>query len=140
MGPPKQKPVGARIRVYPDRTPPHAGGRGPVVPGQRLVRLAGPPAVRPCPAPTSTRREPMRILVLGGDGYLGWPTAMYLSARGHDVGVLDNAVRRQYDHELGSGSLVPIEPMRTRVRAWQELTGRRIENFPGDLLEIGRAH
>ena len=61
----------------------------------------------------------MRILVLGGDGYLGWPTAMYLSAHGHDVGVLDNAVRRQYDHELGSGSLVPIESLRTRVKAWQ---------------------
>ncbi len=60
----------------------------------------------------------MRILVLGGDGYLGWPTAMYLSARGHDVGVLDNGVRRQYDHELGSGSLVPIESLRTRTKAW----------------------
>jgi UDP-sulfoquinovose synthase len=60
---------------------------------------------------------------------------MYLSARGHDVGVLDNAVRRQYDHELGSGSLVPIEPLRTRVGAWRELTGRCIENFPGDLTD-----
>src|SRR3954447_22594460 len=77
----------------------------------------------------------MRIMVLGGDGYLGWPTAMYLSAQGHDVAVLDNAVRRQYDHELGSGSLVPIESLQTRVRAWQEVTGRRIENFPGDLLD-----
>jgi len=77
----------------------------------------------------------MRILVLGGDGYLGWPTAMYLSARGHEVAVLDNAVRRQYDHELGSASLVPIESLRTRVTAWQEVTGRRIENFPGDLLD-----
>ena len=57
----------------------------------------------------------MRVLVLGGDGYLGWPTAMYLSARGHDTAVLDNGVRRQYDHELGSGSLVPIESLRTRV-------------------------
>ncbi len=75
----------------------------------------------------------MRILVLGGDGYLGWPTAMYLSARGHDVGVLDNAVRRQYDHELGSGSLVPIESLQTRVRTWQALTGKQIENFHGDL-------
>ena len=77
----------------------------------------------------------MRILVLGGDGYLGWPTAMYLSARGHDVGVLDNAVRRQYDHELGSTSLVPIESLHTRVKAWQEVSGRRIESYPGDLLD-----
>ena len=65
----------------------------------------------------------MRIMVLGGDGYLGWPTAMYLSSRGHDVAVLDNAVRRQYDEELGSGSLVPIESLRTRVKAWREVTG-----------------
>src|SRR3954463_12254201 len=78
---------------------------------------------------------PLRILVLGGDGYLGWPTAMYLSARGHTVGVLDNGVRRQYAHELGSGSLVPIETMRSRVRVWQERTGERIEAFYGDLLD-----
>src|SRR3954453_20410573 len=77
----------------------------------------------------------MRILVLGGDGYLGWPTAMYLSARGHEVGVLDNGVRRQYDHELGSGSLVPIESLRTRTKAWQELTGDRIACYLGDLMD-----
>jgi UDP-sulfoquinovose synthase len=50
----------------------------------------------------------LRILVLGGDGYLGWPTALHLSRRGHDVGVVDNFVRRQYDHEMGVDSLVPI--------------------------------
>lgn len=77
----------------------------------------------------------MRILVLGGDGYLGWPTAMYLSRHGHEVAVLDSAVRRQYDHELGSGSLVPIEDLRTRVQAWQELTGKTIDIFPGDLCD-----
>ena len=66
----------------------------------------------------------MRILVLGGDGYLGWPTAMYLSAQGHQVGVLDNAVRRQYDEELGSGSLVPIESLRTRLKAWERVGGK----------------
>jgi UDP-sulfoquinovose synthase len=77
----------------------------------------------------------MRILVLGGDGYLGWPTAMYLSARGHTVGVLDNAVRRQYDEELGSGSLVPIESLKTRVKAWERVSGERIEIFHGDLCD-----
>ncbi len=51
----------------------------------------------------------MRVLVLGGDGYLGWPTALHLSDRGHDVAVLDNFVRRRYDEELGVCSLVPIE-------------------------------
>ena len=77
----------------------------------------------------------MRILVLGGDGYLGWPTAMYLSRNGHEVAVLDNSVRRQYDHELGSGSLVPIESLHTRVRVWEELTGAKIEVFHGDLCD-----
>ena len=77
----------------------------------------------------------MRILVLGGDGYLGWPTAMYLSAQGHTVGVLDNAVRRQYDEELGSGSLVPIESLRTRVKAWERVSGELIEIFHGDLCD-----
>ncbi len=77
----------------------------------------------------------MRILVLGGDGYLGWPTAMYLSAAGHDVGVLDSAVRRQYDHELGSTSLVPIESLQNRVRVWRETSGSDIAVFHGDLLD-----
>ncbi len=77
----------------------------------------------------------MRILVLGGDGYLGWPTAMYLSARGHEVAVLDNGVRRQYDAELGSGSLVPIESLHTRVQAWEELTDRTMPLYHGDLCD-----
>jgi UDP-sulfoquinovose synthase len=77
----------------------------------------------------------MRIMVLGGDGYLGWPTAMYLSAHGHTVSVLDNAVRRQYDEELGSGSLVPIESLKTRVTAWREVSGEAIEIFHGDLCD-----
>ena len=77
----------------------------------------------------------MRILVLGGDGYLGWPTAMYLSARGHDVAVLDNGVRRHYDSELGSGSLVPIESLHARVQAWEELTGRSMPIYHGDLCD-----
>jgi UDP-sulfoquinovose synthase len=77
----------------------------------------------------------MRILVLGGDGYLGWPTALHLSECGHDVGVVDNFARRQFDHELGAESLVPIETLTTRVRVWHELTGRRIATFAGDLTD-----
>ena len=50
----------------------------------------------------------MKILVLGGDGYLGWPTALHLSALGHEVTVVDNLVRREYDREMGVDSLVPI--------------------------------
>jgi UDP-sulfoquinovose synthase len=77
----------------------------------------------------------MRILVLGGDGYLGWPTALHLSECGHEVGIVDNFVRRQYDHELGVRSLVPIEPLAVRVRTWQELTGQRIATYVGDLTD-----
>ena len=56
----------------------------------------------------------MRILVLGGDGYLGWPTALHLSARNHDVGVVDNFARRLYDCEMGVDSLVPIRQLQRR--------------------------
>src|SRR6266571_1053193 len=77
----------------------------------------------------------MKILVLGGDGYLGWPTALHLSDAGHDVAVADNFARRQYDHELGVESLVPIETLRTRVAAWHELTGKDIKCYVGDLTD-----
>ena len=77
----------------------------------------------------------MRVLVLGGDGYLGWPTALHLSASGHDVAVADNFVRRQYDHEMGVESLVPIEALHTRVAAWEEVSGRAIDAFTVDLTD-----
>jgi UDP-sulfoquinovose synthase len=77
----------------------------------------------------------VRILILGGDGYLGWPTALHLSDCGHDVGIGDNIVRRQYDHEMGVESLVPIESLHTRTRAWREHTDREIEVFIVDLTD-----
>jgi UDP-sulfoquinovose synthase len=77
----------------------------------------------------------LRILVLGGDGYLGWPTALHLSRRGHDVGVADNFVRRQYDHEMGVDSLVPIAQLHHRVRRWEEVSGLHIDVFAGDLTD-----
>src|SRR5258708_16789365 len=77
----------------------------------------------------------MKILVLGGDGYLGWPTALHLSEAGHEVAVADNFVRRHYDNELGVESLVPIEPLQTRIAVWQELTGKTIGLYVGDLTD-----
>lgn len=77
----------------------------------------------------------MRILVLGGDGYLGWPTALHLSQRGHDVGVIDNMSRRLWDHELGAESLVPIASLQERVAVWKSVSGKRIEAFVGDLTD-----
>jgi UDP-sulfoquinovose synthase len=77
----------------------------------------------------------VRVLVLGGDGYLGWPTALHLSDRGHDLAVLDNYARRGYDRELGVQSLVPIEDLDTRVAAWKEVSGHSITPYVGDLLD-----
>ncbi len=77
----------------------------------------------------------MKILVLGGDGYLGWPTALHLSGLGHDVTVVDNLVRREYDAEMGVNSLVPIFPLTERVAKWQELSGHRIDVRIGDLTD-----
>jgi UDP-sulfoquinovose synthase len=77
----------------------------------------------------------VRILVLGGDGYLGWPTALYLSRRGHDVAVVDNFARRQYDFEMGVESLVPIENLQRRVRTWREVSGLEVTPIVGDLTD-----
>jgi UDP-sulfoquinovose synthase len=75
----------------------------------------------------------MRILVLGGDGYLGWPTAMYLSARGQLVGVIDNFAKRRWEMELNVEPLMPIRTLHDRVKTWREVTGKEIELFVGDL-------
>jgi UDP-sulfoquinovose synthase len=76
----------------------------------------------------------MRILILGGDGYLGWPTAMHFSARGHDVHVVDNYLRRTAHREAGSDSLTPIaESLPARVRAWRDVSGSRMFVTEGDL-------
>ncbi len=67
-----------------------------------------------------------RILVLGGDGFCGWPTSLYLSRRGHDVTIVDNLSRRKIDVELEVDSLTPIRPISERLRAWREVSGREI--------------
>ena len=77
----------------------------------------------------------MRIMVLGGDGYCGWATALYLSGKGHSVAIVDNFVRRQWDHELGAQTLTPIRPLADRVKAWYELTGRTIDCYVGDVTD-----
>jgi UDP-sulfoquinovose synthase len=77
----------------------------------------------------------MRICVLGGDGYCGWATALYLSSKGHQVAIVDNFLRRQWDFELGVQTLTPIQPLAERLRIWQELTGKSIELFVGDVTD-----
>src|ERR1700722_19816686 len=68
----------------------------------------------------------MRVLVLGGDGFCGWPTSLYLSDRGHEVTILDNLSRRKIDIDLEVESLTPIVPIGERLRAWREVSGREI--------------
>jgi UDP-sulfoquinovose synthase len=68
----------------------------------------------------------MKILVLGGDGFCGWPTSLHLSAEGHDVVIVDNFARRNADIELEASSLTPITPMGGRLQAWKLLTGKEI--------------
>ncbi len=77
----------------------------------------------------------MRVLILGGDGYLGWATAMYFSNKGHEVGVVDNFTRRLMHLERGTDSLTPIQSLQGRVEAWQEVTGKTITPFIGDITE-----
>jgi UDP-sulfoquinovose synthase len=77
----------------------------------------------------------MRIAILGGDGYCGWATALYLSSKGHSIAIVDNFCRRQWDFELGVQTLTPIRPLPERLSVWQNLTGERIETFVGDVTD-----
>lgn len=77
----------------------------------------------------------MKIAVLGGDGYCGWPTALHLSAAGHDVCIVDSLIRRDWDVELGAASLTPIVSIEERVAAWHGLTGHEISVEIGDLTD-----
>jgi UDP-sulfoquinovose synthase len=73
----------------------------------------------------------MKVIVLGGDGFCGWPTSLHLSRRGHEVVIVDNLSRRKIDVELEVSSLTPIRPLGERIRVWKELTGNeiRVEDF-----------
>jgi UDP-sulfoquinovose synthase len=77
----------------------------------------------------------MRVLVAGGDGFCGWPTALYLSAQGYEILVADNFSRRGWDEELGTESLTRISGLEDRVGRWKELTGREIGLAVGDLTD-----
>ncbi|HMM71674.1 MAG TPA: NAD-dependent epimerase/dehydratase family protein [Rhodocyclaceae bacterium] len=75
----------------------------------------------------------MKIIILGGDGFCGWPTALHLSNVGHDVLIVDNLSRRNIDNELEAGSLTPISPMGVRLAAWKEKTGKTIQFLNFDI-------
>lgn len=77
----------------------------------------------------------MNLLVIGGDGFCGWASALYLSTRGHDVTIMDNLVRREWDRELEIDSLVPIASARRRVDEWSRVTGRTIRFEHADVTD-----
>jgi UDP-sulfoquinovose synthase len=78
----------------------------------------------------------MKIAVLGGDGYCGWATALHLSQKGHEVAIIDNFLRRQWDDELGVQTLTPIRPLSERLRVWQMRSGKTIDLFVGDVADF----
>lgn len=82
----------------------------------------------------------MKVLVIGGDGYCGWATALYLSNRGYEVGILDSLVRRHWDNELGVETLTPIAPIQQRLQRWKDLTGKSIDLFIGDITNYSFLH
>jgi len=77
----------------------------------------------------------LKILILGGDGFCGWPTSLHLSTAGHDIIIVDSLARRNIDNELEASSLTPIQPIGARIAAWRELTGREVEFHKFDVAE-----
>lgn len=77
----------------------------------------------------------MKIVVFGGDGFCGWPTALHLSSLGHDIVIVDNLSRRNIDNELETNSLTPIAPISTRIKVWKDITGKTIEFHNFDIAK-----
>ena len=80
--------------------------------------------------------KPKKVMVIGGDGYCGWATGLHLSNKGYEVAIVDNLVRRLFDHQLGLDSLTPITSIQNRVRRWKSLTGKTIQLFIGDICDF----
>merc|ERR1719453_2551942 len=97
--------------------------------------MAAPAIDMPMHAPSEGEGKKKKIFVLGGDGFCGWPTALHLSDKGHEVVIIDNLSRRKIDVELGCSSLTPISSPETRVNTWNELTGKNLRFEYIDIAE-----
>jgi UDP-sulfoquinovose synthase len=75
-------------------------------------------------------------MIIGGDGYCGWATALHLSNKGYEVAIVDSLVRRLFDHQLGLDSLTPITSIQNRVRRWKTLTGKTIQLYIDDICDF----
>lgn len=79
--------------------------------------------------------EVKKVLVLGGDGYLGWPTAMRFSQLGYEVAIVDNMAKRAWEDEVGAGPLWAVPPLQKRVRVWERVSGKKLQLFVGDITK-----
>ncbi|KAL5202886.1 hypothetical protein ABZP36_013838 [Zizania latifolia] len=87
-------------------------------------------------APGHSSSKPKKVMVIGGDGYCGWATALHLSNKGYEIAIVDNLVRRLFDHQLGLDSLTPIASIQNRIRRWKSLTGKTIQLYIGDICDF----
>ncbi|KAA0064499.1 hypothetical protein IC582_015398 [Cucumis melo] len=115
------------------------------LPGKCIVRATTLPANQEAPSTQSSSgsldassglSKTKRVMVIGGDGYCGWATALHLSKKGYEVAIVDNLVRRLFDHQLGLDSLTPISSIHNRIRCWKSITGKTIELFIGDICDF----
>jgi UDP-sulfoquinovose synthase len=81
------------------------------------------------------RGQDMKVIILGGDGFCGWPTSLHLSNQGFEVIIVDNLSRRNIDNELEISSLTPISPIGVRLQTWKQLTGKEIKFYNIDIAE-----
>ncbi|KAI9120658.1 hypothetical protein K1719_007691 [Acacia pycnantha] len=88
------------------------------------------------PQSSGVPSKPQRVMVIGGDGYCGWATALHLSNKGYEVAIVDSFVRRLFDHQLGLDSLTPISSIHDRLHCWKSITGKSIELYVGDICEF----
>lgn len=104
-----------------------------------VFRATAVPITQQAPPETSTNNsssKPKRVMVIGGDGYCGWATALHLSKKNYEVCIVDNLVRRLFDHQLGLESLTPIASIHDRISRWKALTGKSIELYVGDICDF----
>ncbi len=77
----------------------------------------------------------MKVIIMGGDGFCGWPTSLHLSNLGHEIIIVDNLSRRNIDNELEAASLTPIQPMSVRIDTWKEKTGKELRFINLDVAQ-----
>uniref|UniRef100_A0A061R127 UDP-sulfoquinovose synthase n=1 Tax=Tetraselmis sp. GSL018 TaxID=582737 RepID=A0A061R127_9CHLO len=113
--------------------------RTPATPARGSKKLEIRAAASAAQAPTSAASSGgagTRVMIIGGDGYCGWATALHLSARGYEVCIVDNLCRRQFDLELGLDTLTPITTIHQRIKRWQEVSGKTIDLQIGDICDF----